>query len=269
MPVLSITILGCGSSGGVPRVGSSGWSACNPDNPKNRRRRCSIMIRQTGEEGTTHVLVDTSPDLREQLLSVDARHLDAVFLTHMHADHIHGIDDLRPLVADMGKKIPVYASPETSAGVESRFDYCFVTPKGSNYPPILDLHTIIEETTTVIKGAGGDIALTPFYVTHGDIQSFGFRFGSVAYIPDVSFIPPKAMKYIEKLDILIIDALREKPHPSHFCVMDALNLIDISQPKKAVLTNLNNDLDYDTLRTRLPSHIFPAYDGMHLEISAL
>ncbi|MDR1827375.1 MAG: MBL fold metallo-hydrolase [Methylobacteriaceae bacterium] len=265
MASFTVTVLGCGSSGGVPRVGPIGWAVCDPDNPKNRRRRCSILVTRKGEGGETRVLVDTGPDLREQLLSENIQALDAVFYTHQHADHIHGIDDLRPLVQATGKRLQVYANPATNQALHTRFAYCFETPYGSEYPPILDVTVIEEESRTTVTGAGGAITFVPFYVVHGDVNAFGYRIGTTAYLPDVHDIPDIAMSYLKNLDILFIDALRDKPHISHFSLDDALELIGRMKPKRAILTNLSQDLDYADLLSRLPEHIVPAYDGMRVE----
>jgi phosphoribosyl 1,2-cyclic phosphate phosphodiesterase len=261
---LRLTILGCGSSGGVPRVGV-GWGACDPANPKNRRRRCSLLVERFDTNGTTGVLVDTSPDLREQLLGAEVSRLDAVLFTHEHADHTHGIDDLRPLAIAMRRRIPVYADRITSELLMMRFGYCFETPPGSGYPPILEGHRLRQDAETVITGPGGSIEAKPFRMIHGDIDAFGFRFGRIAYAPDVSEMPEASMSDLEGLDVLILDALRHTPHPTHFSVSEALDFIERVKPKRAVLTNLHTDLDYDTLRRELPPHIEPAYDGMRID----
>lgn len=264
---LSITILGCGSSAGVPRVGT-GWGACDPTNPKNRRRRCSIMVERTGPDGTTSVLVDTSPDLREQLLMVEATRLDGVLYTHDHADHTHGIDDLRPLVGVMRQRIQIYADDVTAGVLASRFRYCFETPPGSEYPPILERRVLHEGSAVEIGGAGGLVTGVPFRLAHGTGQALGFRFGDVVYAPDTSSIPAQSMPYFEDLEVLIIDALRYSPHPTHFSVAEALELIDRVRPKRAILTNLHTDLDYAELQSRLPPHVEPAFDGLRLTGSA-
>lgn len=263
---LQLTILGCGSSGGVPRVGS-GWGACDPHNPKNRRRRCSILVERRGPEGITSLVVDTTPDLREQLLSADVRRLDAVLYTHEHADHTHGIDDLRPLAIAMRRRVPVYMDRMTGEMLTTRFGYCFRTPPGSQYPPILEGRAMTADCPAVIEGRGGTIEALPFRLIHGDIDALGLRFGDVVYAPDVSRIPDESMRYFEDLEILVIDALRHTPHPSHFSLTEALALIDRVQPKRAILTNLHTDLDYDKLRAELPEHIEPAYDGLKLSAS--
>ncbi len=262
---LRLTILGCGSSAGVPRVGV-GWGACDPSNPRNRRRRCSILLERTDAAGaTTSVLVDTTPDLRDQLLGVDIRRLDAVLYTHEHADHIHGIDDLRPLVILMRRRIPVYADRVTSEVLQMRFGYCFQSPAGSSYPPILEMRHLQPNVTTIVQGPGGPVEALPFRMIHGDIDALGFRFGRIAYAPDVSEMPEESFSHLEGLDVLILDALRYTPHPTHLSVSEALAIIDRVKPKRAILTNLHTDLDYETLRRELPPQIEPAYDGLEIE----
>ncbi len=259
----TLTILGCGSSAGVPRVGM-GWGAADPRNPKNRRRRCSILVERTGPDGRTTVLVDTSPDLREQLLSADVRWLDAVLITHDHADHTHGIDDLRPLVIHMRRRMPVYSDEATGWVLQERFGYCFATPPGSDYPPILDDHRIDHDVPLVIDGAGGAVEALPIVVEHGRTPALGFRFGSLAYVPDVSRIPDQSLERLQGLDVLILDALRYTPHPTHFSVSEALAFIAEVKPRRAVLTNMHTDLDFETLRRELPDGTEPAYDGMSI-----
>jgi phosphoribosyl 1,2-cyclic phosphate phosphodiesterase len=262
---LRLTILGCGSSAGVPRVGV-GWGACDPSNPKNRRRRCSVLVEKMSPDGAkTTVLVDTGPDLRDQLLGADVRRLDGVLITHEHADHIHGIDDLRPLALVQHERIPVYADRMTSELLQMRFGYCFQTPPGSSYPPILTLRQLQPGMTISISGRGGSVAAIPFRMVHGDIEALGFRFGSIAYAPDVSHMPDESLTYLEGLDVLILDALRYTPHPTHFSVSEALDLIDRVKPKRAVLTNLHTDLDFERLRRELPPYIEPAFDGLQIE----
>ena len=259
-----VTILGCGSSGGVPRVGS-GWGACDPQEPKNRRRRCSILVEQMGEGGTTSVLVDVGPDLREQLLLAGVTRLDAALITHDHADHTHGIDDIRPMVLHMRRILPVYMDEPTAHALHAKFGYCFTTPEGSSYPPIAREFRIVPGHPIAIDGPGGVLHADAFVLHHGEIDALGFRFGGVAYTPDVKAIPDAALPYLAGLDVWIIDALRITPHPSHFSLSDALGWIARMKPKRAVLTNLHTDLDYATLCTTLPEDVVPAYDGMVIE----
>ncbi|MBD1545801.1 MBL fold metallo-hydrolase [Roseibium aggregatum] len=264
---LMVTILGCGSSGGVPRIGND-WGACDPNEPKNRRRRCSILVEQVDENGKTSVLIDTGPDLRQQLLDADVQHLDAVLYTHPHADHLHGIDDLRALTIRHRQRMPVYMDAHTYQRALTAFDYCFRTPHGSSYPPILERHELVADKECVIGGAGGPIRFLPLEVEHGEIKSLGLRVGGIAYLPDVSDIMEKSHAGFSDLDVFIVDSLRRTPHPSHFSLDDALAWIDYLKPKKAVLTNLHNDMDYATLCGELPNHIVPAYDGMRIEAKA-
>ena len=259
MAELRYTILGCGSSGGVPRLGGL-WGDCDPEDPRNRRRRCSMLVEREGPEGTTSVLIDTSPDMRSQLLDSGTGRLDGVVYTHSHADHVHGIDDLRMIVFNMRARVPVYADGATQNALLGRFGYAFVQPEGSPYPPILDLRSI--DGAFAIDGPGGEIPFLPFEVNHGSMDALGFRIGGLAYLPDVIKIPDEALPALEGLDCWVIDALRRKPHPTHFCLDQALEWIERMQPRRAVLTNMHFDLDYATLEAETPDHITPAYDGL-------
>jgi phosphoribosyl 1,2-cyclic phosphate phosphodiesterase len=258
---MRFTILGCGSSMGVPRV-ALGWGACDPSNPKNRRRRCSLLVEQTAEHGgTTRLLVDTTPDLRDQLLDAEIKWLDGVLITHEHADHTHGIDDLRPLFVRKRRQIDIYLDEPTSKSLNARFRYCFSTPPNSSYPPILREHRLVAGKALEIEGEGGPIPVLPVLQDHGDIPSLGFRFGNVAYSADIKNLPPGSLAAMAGLDLWIVDALRYEPHPSHLNLAEALALIARVAPKRAVLTNLHADLDYETLRRDLPPTIEPAFDG--------
>jgi phosphoribosyl 1,2-cyclic phosphate phosphodiesterase len=261
-----ITILGCGSSGGVPRV-AQGWGDCDPANPRNRRRRCSVLLQQEGDGGTTNVLVDTSPDLRDQLIDASVMHLDGIVYTHDHADHCHGIDDVRPLVIHSRRRIDAFMDDVTGRGLIERFSYIFRTPPGSDYPPILTERYIEAGTAFEVSGGGRALLIKPFRLVHGNIDALGLRVGNMAYTPDVSAIPEAALDDLRGLDLWIIDALRIKPHPSHFHLAQSLEWIERMKPKQAVLTNLHSDLDYGKLCRDLPDHIRPAYDGMMLEIA--
>ncbi|MBX9620161.1 MAG: MBL fold metallo-hydrolase [Hyphomicrobiales bacterium] len=258
-----VTILGCGSSGGVPRV-ALGWGACDPAEPKNRRRRCSILVGRRGEGGTTRVLVDTSPDIHGQLVDAGVEALDAVLFTHEHADHTHGIDDLRGLVLRRRSRLDVYSDEATAEILHLRFGYCFATPPGSDYPPILNDRRLHHNRDVVINGPGGAITATSILLQHGTIPALGFRFGAIAYTPDVSAIPDMSLGLLSDLDVWIIDALRPKPHPSHFSLDEALTWIERLKPKRAILTNMHSDLDYRQLLASLPAHVVPAYDGMRI-----
>ncbi len=262
------TILGCGSSGGVPRIGND-WGDCDPTDPKNRRRRCSLLIEGTsaGAPGVTRVVIDTGADLREQLLAADVDALDAVLYTHAHADHIHGIDDLRVLAIASHRRVPVYYDAETGRRLYEAFSYCFKTPPGSGYPPILDGHVIEAGHDVVIDGQGGSLTFTPFNQVHGDIMSLGFRIGNLAYSCDLSDVPDASLPALTGLDVWIVDALRYKPHPSHFSLEDAMRWVDRMAPKQAVLTNLHIDLDYKKLDAETPANVAPAYDGMVVDVT--
>lgn len=260
-----VTILGCGSSGGVPRV-AQGWGKCDPSEPRNRRRRCSILVERFGKTGKTAILVDTSPDLREQLIDAGITHLDGVIITHEHADHTHGIDDLRPLVIHNRRRVPVYADAQTLDILLARFAYCFHTPAGSDYPPILTAHTVPKAGKLSINGAGGPIQFETFRLEHGNIDVLGLRFAGLAYTPDLSAIPPESDSALAGLNCWIIDALRETTHPSHFSLGEALAAIARFAPRRAILTDLHTDLDYGRLCRDLPDRIEPAYDGMTIDL---
>lgn len=265
---LRFTILGCGSSGGVPRPGL-GWGHCNPANPKNRRRRTSLLVeRRNDAGGRTRVLVDTSPDLRVQLLDADVDWLDAVLFTHAHADHVHGIDDLRALSIHRRRRVDVYLDEPTSELLRARFGYCFATPPGSEYPAILNEHRLVPGRPISIGGEGGPITALPLLQQHGDIASVGFRFGGLGYSCDVSDLPAETVVALAGLQVWVVDALRERPHPSHFSVEDALGWVGRVKPQRAILTNLHADLDYEALRRRLPAHVEPAFDGIGGEVAS-
>lgn len=263
--MLRFTILGCGSSGGVPRLGldAPDWGACDSSNPKNRRRRCSLLVERISAQGITRVLIDTSPDLHMQLVDANIGTLDGVVYTHEHADHVHGIDDLRQVVFNTKCRLPVWADPKTARNLLSRFSYVFVQGEGSNYPPILEMN---EMTGPVrINGAGGMVTLVPFACKHGESDALGFRIGDVAYLPDAVMIPEAHWPTLRGLKVWIVDALRRKPHPSHAHLALTLEWIARARPHMAVLTNMHNDLDYAALEHELPPHIRPAFDGMVLE----
>ncbi len=265
---LKATILGCGSSGGVPRLGGH-WGACDPSEPKNRRTRCSLLLEksQANEAAATTVLIDTSPDLREQLLAAGVSRVDGVVYSHDHADQTHGIDDLRPLVFANQRMADLYMDEATRKGLMRKFDYIFETPPGSDYPPIARALPIEAGERVQIGGPGGEIALMPFMQYHGRIHSLGFRVGGLGYANDLVGLPEESYAYLEDLEVLIVDALRYSSHPTHFNLQQALDLIERVKPERAVLTNMHIDLDYRRLCEELPAGVVPAYDGMGLELT--
>ena len=267
MASLRFTILGCGSSGGVPRLGGD-WGQCDPTNPKNRRRRCSMLVERIDGDARTRVLIDTSPDMREQLLDAGVGTLDGVVFTHSHADHTHGIDDLRQIVFNTGKRLPVWADGATENALIARFGYAFVQPQGSPYPPILDLHAIRDQPFDV-SGPAGPITFTPFVADHGTKEALGFRIGPLAYLPDAVALPEPSWETVQDLQVWVVDALRRKPHPTHAHLEMTLGWIAKAKPARAVLTNMHLDMDYETLRAELPEGIDPAYDGMTITIDQI
>ena len=264
---IEVTILGCGSSGGVPRIGGHDgrgyWGACDPSNPKNRRRRCSILVRRVSPGGMTTALVDTSPDMREQLIDARVVTLDGVLITHEHADQLHGLDDLRMVAINMRRRVDVWSSATAFESILARFGYCFVQPQGSDYPPILNAHEIREPFKPFeLAGAGGPLPVLGFHQGHGNIRSLGFRFGPIAYSSDVDGLDDAAFAALEGVEVWIVDALRYTPHPSHSHVARTLEWIARAKPKRAILTNMHVDLDYAKLKSELPDGIEPAYDGL-------
>ena len=248
-----VTILGCGTSGGVPRIGNV-WGVCDPLEPRNRRRRSSILV----QSATTNLIVDTTPDMREQCLSANLGRLDGALYTHDHADHINGIDDLRGFTILQGERIPIYGDPATIDSLTQRFGYIFAAAK--NYPPIATAH-IIDGPFTL-----GDIPIIPFRQIHGTMESLGFRFGNMAYSTDLNDLPDAAFEVLRGLDLWIVDALRPKPHPTHTHLDQTLQWIEKLQPKRAILTHMTWDMDYATLCRTLPPGVEPAYDGMVIDI---
>ena len=250
---MKVTILGCGTSGGVPRIGPV-WGRCNPDNPKNRRRRVSILV----EHEDTKLLVDTAPDLREQCLDAGINSLDGVLYTHDHADHTHGIDDLRGIAHAMGRRVDIYANAETLAVLRRRFGYVFRSVAG--YPVIAEAHEIAGPFRV------GAIDVVPFVQLHGPLTSLGFRFGPVAYSTDLNGLDDDAFAALEGVKVWIVDALRYDPHPTHAHLDQTLGWIERVRPERAILTHMTWDMDYDELKARLPAHIEPAYDGLVVEV---
>lgn len=266
MSLIDFTILGSGSSGGVPRADGN-WGACDPSEPRNRRSRCSLLVNrfnETDQGSCTTILIDTSPDLRTQTAAAGAKRIDAVLYTHDHADQSHGIDDLRAFALAMRRKIPCYMDAATRATLTRRFDYIFESQGG--YPAICEARDLpgFGEAFEII-GPGGPIPVTTFDQDHGEIRSVGYRIGNVAYCSDVAAFPEASLAALEGLDVFIIDALRDAPHPTHANVAQALAWIDALKPRRAILTNLHIDLDYRALAARLPKGVEPAYDGLRFK----
>lgn len=270
---LILTILGCGSSGGVPRANGD-WGVCDPKNPKNRRTRCSLLVEywegkatQPTKEERTIVLIDTSPDLREQLLAVQTYRLDAVLYTHDHADQTHGIDDLRAIAYTMRNRIPTYMDELTHKEMHSKFGYCFEMPEGRAHPPILEHMPRLKPGTPVsVNGPGGTVSFLPILLSHGSAPSLGFRFGNAAYAPDVHEIPEESLEALHGVDTFIVDALRYHAHPTHAHADKTFSWIAKTAARQAVLTNLHIDMDYATLNKELPAPHKPAYDGLQFTL---
>lgn len=268
--MIRATILGCGSSGGVPRLGGH-WGECDPSNPKNRRRRCALLVERTDQAGTTRVLIDTGPDMVPQLTDANVGLLDAVVWTHAHADHIHGIDDLRQIVHNRRKLLPGWADAPTTEALRTRFGYVFETPAGSSYPPIVHLNLI--DRPFEIGGAGGALSFTPLLVDHGGTAALGFRIAAaetpetaLIYLPDVLQIPDDTWPAIMDPEVFICDGLRRTPHPSHAHLELTLEWIKRSRARRGIITNMHIDLDYDAVMAETPDHVVPAYDGMVIEL---
>lgn len=260
------TILGCGSSTGVPRVGGD-WGACNPLEPRNRRRRCSLAIEIEQPCGLRpyHLVIDTSPDFREQMLDIGWLWLDAVFYTHDHADQAHGIDDVRAFFMERGQPMAAYADEVTAHHLNHRFHYIFHGEHG--YPPTLNLKTLDEQGAEAVGETG--LIMRYFSVDHGPIKALGYRLGGLAYLPDVSRLPPQARSELLGLDLLILDCLRYHPHPTHTHLARSLAWIEELKPRHTVLTNMHTQLDYQTLKQSLPPTIEPAYDGLGFDFTLI
>jgi phosphoribosyl 1,2-cyclic phosphate phosphodiesterase len=251
---MRVRILGCGTSGGVPRIGNR-WGDCDPANPKNRRSRVSIMV----EQADHRLIIDTSPDLREQLLAAHVTDLDAVFWTHDHADHTHGIDDLRGLMhLRDGRPMPCHGDAQTLATLRHRFSYVF---SGSEHYRPSAVAVELEGPVQV-----GPMTVLPFWQLHGPVRSLGYRIGRMAYSTDVTGFPPESEALLHGLDLWIVDALRHEPHPTHAHLALTLQWIETYRPRRAILTHMDCDMDYETLRQMLPDGVEPAFDGMEIEI---
>ena len=254
---LKFIILGCGSSMGVPRPDGY-FGKCNPNNLKNYRTRCSAIL----QTKTDNILIDTSPDLRAQLIKNKINNIDKVLYSHMHADQTHGINDLRVFFIKKRKPIPIYADKDTKKYLSKSFSYCF---KNSNkeYPAILKMNLL--KDNLLIKNGKKNIKVKSVKVQHGKVDCVCYIFDNkLAYISDVSKIDKKDYRFFKKLKYLIIDCLWYKNHPSHLNLEQSLELIKIFSPKKAILTNLHSEFDYKILKNKLPKNIVPAYDGLKL-----
>lgn len=250
---MKLHMLGSGTSSGVPRIGND-WGACDPGDPRNRRTRASIIV----QSETTTILVDTSPDLREQLLAADIGAIDAILWTHDHADHCHGIDDVRQLFHARGSPVPGYAFAETMTSLHARFGYAFLGRDG--YPPTIEAHVLSDDLVI------GDIRISAVAQPHGNIYSAGFRFdaeqGSIGYSTDFHAVTDDMIDLFSDADIWVIDALREKPHPTHAHLALALDAVARCAPGEAILTHMDQSLDYAALSAKLPAGVTPGHDGL-------
>lgn len=265
---MRVTLLGCGSSTGVPAIGPDGWGNCDPENPKNRRTRPSLLV----EEGDTTILIDTPPDLRDQLLRERKYKIDAVLYTHAHADHVHGIDDLRSVNFHMGAEIDAYADPETAALLQTRFAYIFdggkianagrrSGPRGAGWAPRLRLHEIDG------PWAIGPLSVVPFEQDHGPAgTSLGFKIGPMAYSTDVKALSEEAFGILEGVELWFVDCLGERPHPTHTHLAQTLEWIERVAPKRAILTHMSVRMDYAAVDAATPDHVEPGFDGLTVDL---
>ncbi len=254
---MKVTILGSGAAGGCPSI-SRGWGACDPADPRNRRRRPSILV----EDAATRVLVDTSPDCREQLLEAGVRHLDAVLYTHDHADHLHGIDDLREVNRAMQAPLPIFASAETMASIQARFPYVLGA--------VEDGQTIYKPMLVPVEISGpfrvGSLEVTPYDQDHGYCRTLGFRFGKFAYSTDVVNLPEGSFEALAGIDTWLVGCLSFDPHPTHAHLDKVLAWIERLKPRRAWLTHMTPSFDYEALKVSLPAHVQPAHDGLQISI---
>lgn len=249
---MKLVMLGCGTSSGVPRIGGD-WGQCDPGNPRNRRRRVSVLV----EHGDVRLLVDTGPDLREQLLDAGVGWVTAVLYTHDHADHCHGIDDLRALFHTAGREVDCYMDPATRASIRTRFSYVFAGRAG--YPATARAHLISNDMDF------GSVRVRPFRQQHGPVHSIGYRFDAggcaIAYSTDLNGLPEDSWPLLEGLDLWVVDALRRHPHPTHSHLAQTLDWIDRVSPKQAWLTHMDQSMDHDALLAELPAGVTPGFDG--------
>ncbi|MDA3851614.1 MAG: MBL fold metallo-hydrolase [Spirochaetaceae bacterium] len=251
---MEIIMLGCGTSCGVPMLRCN-CSVCKSTSPKNKRTRSSLMIIHQG----FHLLIDTSPELRLQLLNNSINNVDSLLITHDHADHIHGLDDLRPFCFD--KPMDVYGKSEHLQEIRNRFSYIFKETQEGGGKPQLSLLPLDEEQIIL-----GGMNIIPLAIKHGELDILGYRINDVAYITDCSFIPENTMNKLKGLKLLIIGALRYKKHSTHFTIDEALDIIKKTGPQRALFTHLNHDVDYHKLYEELPKGIEPGYDGLRINI---
>jgi phosphoribosyl 1,2-cyclic phosphate phosphodiesterase len=251
----TFTFLGTGTSVGVPMVGCE-CEVCRSADPHNHRYRCAVLI--STNQG--NILIDTPPELRLQLLRAKISIVHAVLFTHAHADHMYGLDDLRPIPRYLGSPVPLYCTGEVERKLRQSFAYAF-TPEAEGLPmgylPKLTFQNITDAPFTVLEEY-----VTPIPLEHAHFNVFGFRIGDLAYCTDVSKIPKESMKRLEGVEILILDALRFRPHPAHFCVDEALEVIERLQPAKAYLTHISHDIEHEKIKKQLPPNVEPAYDGL-------
>jgi len=254
---MKVTVLGCGASWGVPAIGPD-WGRCDPRDPRNRRRRCSLLV----ETGGRTILIDTAPDLREQLIDAGISRLDAVLLTHAHADHLHGLDDLRMISQLAGHAIPFYSSAAALKEAEQRFGYAFrpVTPGKPVYRPALEARVI----EGPFEAAG--IPVAPFWQSHGFSQTLGFRIGPVGYSTDVVELDHDAFAALAGIDLWVVDCLRREPHPTHATLGKVLGWVERLRPRRTVLTHMDQSLDYCELSAELPPGIEPGHDRLVIEL---
>lgn len=251
---MRVTVLGCGGSNGVPTIGNR-WGACDPANPRNRRLRPSVLVEDQG----VAMLIDTTPDLREQLLTNQISRVDAVLYTHAHADHCHGIDEMRELNRLMGRPIAVHARADAMADLNQRFGYCF-QPITNTEHPFYKPQLLPREITGPFTV--GPVTVIPFEQDHGWVPTLGFRIGGFAYSTDVLRLDEPAFAVLAGIDTWIVDCVREEPHPVHSHLAQTLDWIARVRPRQAWLTHMSNAMDYDTIRAKLPPGVAPAYDGL-------
>lgn len=258
---MKVTVLGCGGSGGVPIIGPDGpnWGVCDPTEPRNRRRRVSVLVEVDG----ARILIDTAPELREQLLDAGCGRLDAVIYTHYHADHMHGLDDLRAVCRNIGRPVPVWGDAATLEEIRTRFGYALTPIRGTFfYKPQLEPHVI----DGPFEAAG--VKIVPFTQDHGvGLDTLGFRIGAFAYSTDVQRMPEEAFTVLAGIDTWVVDCVQEAPHAAHSHLEQTLGWISRVKPRRAVLTHMNQTLDYRTLAAKLPAGVEPGYDGMVLDVA--